>query len=233
MPAAKQSKTGSLARLYSRPGSQSSIGPRGFHHLSFRRKREALLYVPEASADKAVALAVILHGAGGNAHHGLELLQLYADQANLILLAPESPKASWDIISDAQYGPMSASLMIAWRKCLPSTRSMKPISPLAVFRVALLTLSRSASATGLCSDIFSRFRPGSWCRFASKEQPRTYLSHATRDEVLPADPCGRKLVGVLREHRLPLTYREFDGPHTVPAEVRKEAVGLLTGRTVT
>jgi phospholipase/carboxylesterase len=35
----------------------------------------------------------------------MDLLRAYADDFGLMILAPESRKSSWDIISDAQYGP--------------------------------------------------------------------------------------------------------------------------------
>jgi hypothetical protein len=40
------------------------------------------------------------------------------------------------------------------------------------------------------------------------------------------------LIRVLRSHQLPVEYREFDGPHTVPSEIRDEAVGLFLGEAL-
>jgi len=59
-------------------------------------------------------------------------------------------------------------------------------------------------------------------------QPHIFMSHGTHDEVLPIERCSRRLVRVLREHGLPVDYREFEGPHTVPDEMRREAVRLLS-----
>lgn len=95
----------SAARLHARPGTPARSGEPGVQRLRFSDKREALLYVPEAAIGRQSPLAVMLHGAGGNAEQGLHLLSEYADDAGLMLLAPESRRASWDLISDSQYGP--------------------------------------------------------------------------------------------------------------------------------
>src|SRR4051812_9627218 len=105
MPSPAPSKTDAVATLKARPRTNAHNGNAGLQHLRIRQGREALLYVPQSALSEPAALAIMLHGAGGNAQHGLELLNTYADRAKIILLAPESRRASWDIISDAQYGP--------------------------------------------------------------------------------------------------------------------------------
>src|SRR5947209_13856012 len=88
---AVKSSTASVARLNARPAPHSQSGGAGVAHLDIESKRGALLYAPESALKRAVApLAVLLHGAGGNAEHGLGILNAYADEAKLILLAPES-----------------------------------------------------------------------------------------------------------------------------------------------
>lgn len=63
----------------------------GLKALRLDATRDALLYVPASyKTDQPAPLAVMLHGAGGNAHHGLSLLQLVADASGLLLLAPPS-----------------------------------------------------------------------------------------------------------------------------------------------
>src|SRR5205085_949486 len=92
--------------LHARPDVPKERGMAGLHELPIGRKRRALLHVPEAAITSgSAALAIMLHGAGGNADHGLGILAPYADQSSVIVLAPESQKTSWDIISDARYGP--------------------------------------------------------------------------------------------------------------------------------
>jgi predicted esterase len=47
--------------------------------------------------------------------------------------------------------------------------------------------------------------------------------------VLPIDPCGRVVVATLQRLGYAVRYREFDGPHTVPPAVAREAIDWFTG----
>lgn len=49
------------------------------------------------------------------------------------------------------------------------------------------------------------------------------------DRVLPIDRCSRPLVRRLKGAGYAVDYREFDGPHTVPAEIAKGAFAWLLG----
>jgi predicted esterase len=50
------------------------------------------------------------------------------------------------------------------------------------------------------------------------------VAHGTRDAVLPIAACSRRLVPALERGGYDVTYREFDGPHTVPPDVAREAL---------
>ncbi|HEV7992385.1 MAG TPA: hypothetical protein VGP25_11215 [Gemmatimonadaceae bacterium] len=79
-------------------------------------------------------------------------------------------------------------------------------------------------------DLFTHvlaFSPGFMAPAEQIGAPRCYVSHGTRDQVLPIDHCSRRLVPVLRDAGYDVRYREFDGPHTVPAELAREAVEWL------
>jgi phospholipase/carboxylesterase len=54
--------------------------------------------------------------------------------------------------------------------------------------------------------------------------PRVFVSHGTRDGVLPIDLCSRKIVPELKRADYDVHYREFDGGHTIPATIALEAV---------
>jgi phospholipase/carboxylesterase len=48
--------------------------------------------------------------------------------------------------------------------------------------------------------------------------------------VLPIDNCSRRIVPLLRRGGYDVRYREFEGAHTVPPEIAREAAGwLLSG----
>ena len=49
--------------------------------------------------------------------------------------------------------------------------------------------------------------------------PRFFVSHSTRDDVLPIERCSRRIVPQLGRAGYEVTYREFECDHTVPPEV--------------
>jgi len=136
---------------------------------------------------------------------------------------------TWDIISDAQYGPDVDFI----DECLDNVFSRYAIDPQ---RVALGGFSDGASyalslglSNGSLFPYILAFSPGFMAPVRIQGKPRIFMSHGTHDEVLPIDRCSRKLVGVLRSHNLTVDYREFEGPHTVPEAISREAVELLVG----
>ena len=55
-------------------------------------------------------------------------------------------------------------------------------------------------------------------------RPRIFVSHGVTDPILPIDGCSRRIVPLLKEAGYDVTYREFDGGHTVPPTVSDEAL---------
>ena len=79
--------------------------PAGLLPLGLGSKRDGLLYVPAGyRAREKAALALMLHGAGGDAHSGISPFLNLADEVGLVLLAPESHGRTWDV-SVGGYGP--------------------------------------------------------------------------------------------------------------------------------
>ena len=97
-------------RLTFRPAERARstrAGERGLLRLGGReRGSEALVWVPpvEVADGAPLRLVVVLHGAGGNAERALELLRNEAADHRLLLLAPTSAAATWDVITGG-YGP--------------------------------------------------------------------------------------------------------------------------------
>src|SRR4051794_7647891 len=74
--------------------------PIGTQTLKLGNEKESLLYVPKCyNINTPAALAVMLHGSGGVAAHGLSYLHQFADELNIIILAPASQDYTWDIIA--------------------------------------------------------------------------------------------------------------------------------------
>ena len=216
-------------QLPARPGRPSAPATPGLHRLGLGGTRDALLYVPDgASAGRPAPLALMLHGAGGSGRNALGIAQGLADETGMAVLAPDSRGRTWDIILGA-YGPdvefVNQALGAAFERC-------------AVDRahVAIGGFSDGASyalSLGVANgDLFTHvlaFSPGFMAPPAQQGAPRVYVSHGTEDGVLPIDLCSRRLVPRLQSAGYDVLYHEFAGPHTVPADIAREAVEWFVG----
>ena len=215
-------------RLTARPGVPTQKVAPGLQSLGLAHARDALLYVPAGRpADQPSPLAVMLHGAGGTAEQGMSLVRSLADAAGMVVLAPPSRQQTWDVIR-GDYGPdvafLDAALDATFQRCAIDPR-----------RLAVGGFSDGASyalSVGLTNgDLFTHivaFSPGFMAPADQVGKPHCYVSHGTRDAVLPIERCSRVLVPELRRAGYDVRYREFDGPHTVPPDIAREAVDWLS-----
>jgi predicted esterase len=197
---------------------------RGALPLELGGKRDGFVYVPESyRAAQPASLVVMLHGAGGNARYALETLQVLADSEGFILVAPDSRGATWDMISGG-YGPDVTFI----NQALVWVFVRFAVNPA---RLAIGGFSDGASyalSLGIANgDLFTHvlaFSPGYAAPVEQHGEPQLYVSHGTKDAVLPINSCSRRLVPRLQGAGYNVRYHEFDGPHTVPAEIAREAV---------
>jgi phospholipase/carboxylesterase len=187
-----------------------------------------LLHVPEAYQTASPApLMLWLHGAGGRAHAFLSSeLQGQADADGMLLLVPTSKEYTWDVIvGRGRYGPDVAAI----DQALEITFSRYAVDPA---RIAVGGFSDGASyalSLGITNgDLFTHvlaFSPGFMMPTGQRGTPRIFVSHGTRDEVLPIDRCSRRIVRQLERAGYDIRYREFEGGHAVPPDVTREAIG--------
>jgi len=193
--------------------------------------RESYLYVPAGYRTERLApLVLLLHGAGGHARLGLDLLRTLADATAVILLAPASRERTWDLLVGRRYGTDATMI----DRALEQTFSRYAVDP---GRVAIGGFSDGASyalSLGLTNgDLFTHvlaFSPGFMAPAARRGSPRVFVSHGTRDGVLPIERCSRKVVPQLKRADFEVRYREFDGGHTIPPEIALEAVSWFSGQ---
>ena len=216
-------------RLGARPGLAGSgtplPQPAGLHPIGLGGRRDGLLRVPDTGdGGAALPLVVMLHGAGGHAAGTLRLIEDAAPGA--LLLVPESRGPTWDVIMGA-YGP-DVSFLDAVLRSVFERRRVDPR------RVALAGFSDGASyALSLAlgnGDLFTHalaFSPGFAAPPGPVGRPRIFVSHGIADDVLPIDPCSRRLVPRLRAAGYEVRYREFPGGHFVPPDLASEAVAML------
>jgi phospholipase/carboxylesterase len=173
-------------------------------------------------------LVLMLHGAGGNAQGGLRPLQDLADEAGLILLAVESRQRSWDLII-GRFGPDVAFV----DRALTSVFERYAVDPAHLAVEGFSDGASYALSLGIANgDLFTHvlaFSPGFVAAEQAGGQPRMFVSHGTYDEVLPIDRCSRRIVPLMQRGGYDVRYREFEGGHTVPPEIAREALGWLAG----
>jgi phospholipase/carboxylesterase len=212
------------ARLSARrapPGQQALAA--GTHPLRLGNRRDGALLVPPG-APPGAPLLVALHGAGGAGSQMIDLLGAEAARRGLLVLAPDSRGTSWDVIRGG-YGPDVDFL----DEALASV-----FARFTVGRVAVCGFSDGASyalSIGLGNgDLFGQvaaWSPGFLAPGDLVGRPRVFVSHGTRDRVLPIDRCSRRLVPLLRADRYDVRYDEFDGGHVVPPDVLAASLDWL------
>jgi predicted esterase len=211
-------------RLTARPATAPAIIEPGLHTLGIAKERDALLYVPpKYKSGTPVRLAISLHGATGNGERGIRLLQQEADKSGFVVLAPSSRGHTWDMIADGRFGPDVSALNDA----LARVFQMCTVDP----RIAISGFSDGASyalSLGITNgDLFSTllaFSPGFVAPRSTVGMPKIYISHGTRDNILPIAQCGRPLAKQLRGAGYTVKYHEFDGRHEIPHDLRDEAI---------
>ncbi|MEP6535604.1 MAG: PHB depolymerase family esterase [Bryobacteraceae bacterium] len=191
--------------------------------LQLHSERDALLYVP-ASVPNPAPLVLYLHGATGNEKQGIRRLSGLADEFGFLLLSPASQAETWDAIRSG-YGPDVRSI----DQALSRVFAKRQVDPR---KTAVCGFSDGASyALGLGlsnGDLFQAvmaFSPGFIPSGVEKAgTPRVFISHGTRDQILPIDTCSRRLVPDLQRAGYSVKFKEFDGPHAVPPDIAREAI---------
>lgn len=194
----------------------------------------ALLHIPAGyRGDTPLPLLVMLHGAGGTARGAIDLVKDHADALGILILAPKSRAATWDIIADGRFGPDEAALDALVRQASVDYAVDQR-------RVAIGGFSDGASyalTIGLArgdrfSDIIA-FSPG----FAAPDRihgtPAIFISHGVADRVLPIHACSRRLAPRLKRAGYDVRYEEFADGHIVPEALARLALQTFATRTRT
>jgi len=212
-------------RLRARPQRPSETVRPGEYPLGLSSSaRDGVLYVPASyRPDRPAPLVLALHGATGSGLRQLSGWRESSEANGYLVVAPDSRAGTWDGAQGgfgADVTFIDSALMSVFRRC-----------NIAADRMAIAGFSDGASyaiSLGLVNgDLFQKvvafsagfIVPGEWTG-----QPKFFVSHGRSDPILPIDMAGRRLVTLLRRGGYSVTYREFDGGHEVPAEIRGEAV---------
>jgi predicted esterase len=186
--------------------------------------RLAVAFVPQPAGDHPYRLMVLLHGAGGSARQALDLLRPIATEHRLLLVAPQSAAATWDLVRSG-FGPDVERL----DRVLTEIVGGYPVERMFIGGFsdgASYALSLGVT-NGDVFDAVVAFSPGFLAPLLTHGRPRIFISHGTADRVLPIDRCSRPMVPRLRMMGYEVTYEEFAGGHEVPPLIARQAVRWL------
>jgi len=215
---------GNNGRLTARVTSPTATMNPGIYPLGLASGRDGLLYVPTSyKPDTPAPLAVLLHGAGRNSSELVDPMKPLADTTGLILVAPDARGATWDAIrgvfSDDVLFIDGALKNVFTRLRVDSSRvRIMGFSDGGTYSLSLGIIN---------GDLFSRivaFSPGFIVDGPATGKPKVFITHGTRDPVLPIDQTSRQIVPRLKNAGYDVEYHEFDGGHGVTQDLLSQAV---------
>jgi phospholipase/carboxylesterase len=191
--------------------------------LGLDRERDAILKIPNSATKGPLPLLLLLHGATQSADDMFEYLGSAHEEAGVAVLAPNSRELTWDAITDS-FGPDVEFLNRALERVYETVA-------IDATRICVGGFSDGATyaiSLGLINgDLFRRvvgFSPGFIIDGAPQGKPSFFISHGTRDHILPIDRCGRRIAAGLKARGYDVTYRQFDGDHEIPDDVMREGL---------
>ncbi|HEY1912776.1 MAG TPA: alpha/beta hydrolase-fold protein [Vicinamibacterales bacterium] len=194
--------------------------------LGLGGERDGVVQMPSAASSGPLPLLLFLHGATQNGARMLQRIGPPADQAGVVVVAPDSRATSWDAIrgtfaEDVEY--LNRVLMHVFSRVAvdPARVSIGGFSDGASYALSL----------GLANgDLFPRVAacsPGFVVSATPHGRAKFFVSHGTNDQILPIDQCSRVIVPRLRSMGYDVTFREFEGRHEMPPDVLVEAIAFL------
>ena len=213
-------------RLTAVPRAGVATSVEGTHPLGIERERDGVLQLPDNAATTPLPLLIVLHGANGSGEGMLRRIGSTASAAGVAVLAPDSRESTWDGVRDG-FGRD----VIFLDRALAHVFDTVSVDPA---RIAIGGFSDGATyalSLGLINgDLFRRvaaFSPGFIVDGPPHGKPHFFISHGTADPILPIDQCSRTIVPALRRRGYDVTFREFAGGHTVPAEIATDAMRFV------
>ena len=229
--ACRGSAASAQSRITARPrASKVQRPPAGAQKLGLGGERDAVLMIPAGAPASPLPLLVLLHGAGGSGGNMLRRLGSQVDTAGIAVLSPDSrDPRSWDAIRGS-LGPDVEFL----NRALTRVFETVDVDPARVSVGGFSDGATYALTLGLINgDLFSRvvaWSPGFYVDDEVRGKPRFFISHGRDDEILPIARCSRVIVPRLQQRGYQVTYREFDGGHSMPPEMIREGLAFAVSK---
>jgi phospholipase/carboxylesterase len=215
---------GNDGRLTARVAAPTATMNPGIYPIGLASGRDGLLYVPTSyRSDSPAPLALLLHGAGRDSSELVTPMRPLADTTGLVLVAPDARGATWDAISGSFFDDVTFI-----DRVLKNVFSRIRVDTARVRIMGFSDGGTYSLSLGLINgDLFSRivaFSPGFIVNGPANGKPKVFITHGTRDSVLPIDQTSRQIVPRLKNAGYDVEYHEFDGGHGVTPDLLSQAV---------
>ena len=214
-------------RLAARPHDGVKTSAAGQVMLGLDRERDAILQLPKTASQSPLPLLVMLHGATQSAEDMFWYLDSTPEEAGVAVLAPNARDTTWDAIG----GSFGADVEFL-NRALERVFETAAIDPARIAVGGFSDGATYAISLGLINgDLFNSvvaFSPGFVIDGTPHGQPHIFISHGTRDHILPIDRCGRRVAAGLKLRGYDVTFREFDGDHEIPAGIAREGLSFVS-----
>jgi len=197
-------------------------------------------------------LLVMLHGAGQEPAAMVALVGGEAAKRGIVILAPKSARATWDVVNLAQEdqsghdfrvmkSPYSRSRDAAdLRSAIAAIQKEIPIDPKRIVIAGYSDGASMALAVGL-----DRRVSASWVLAFAPGIPvvpnqlaagrHVIIAHGRHDPIIPFNADCIEIAKVLRDQGVDVRFRPFDGAHEFPTSILREmldtAFGAAPGET--
>lgn len=204
-----------------------SLAP-GMHQIELGDARNGRLFIPSTyQHDTPTTLIVLLHGANGTGEGIATAFQPLAEDAGVVLLAPDSRMRTWDLII-RDFGPDVEFIdeALAWAvervNIDPNRLTIAGFSDGATYSLGL----------GLSNgDLFKRviaFSPGFLFVRTQEGMPPIFITHGQNDPILPIATTSRTIVPALENAGYTVEYHEFPGGHVISQPLAEDALAWAT-----
>ena len=217
------------SRLSARPGVPTKGFQKGFTTLGLDPLRDGFIFVPQCyDAATPIPLLVALHGSQSSSAFWAQYEQRAEDRC-FAIMAPDARTSTWDI-AEGRLGPDITFIDQALERVFEQV-SVDPS------RIVLLGFSDGASyaiSIGVSNgDLFNHLvahSPGFFIPFEPiVGQPAIYISHGSRDGILPVTTTRDQIVPNFEQAGYGVTYEEFDGGHQIPDAIAEGALDWWLG----
>lgn len=217
------------ARLTARPGVPSLTIAPGSYQLGLATPRDGILFVPpQYDPQVPMPMLLALHGGGGSANGPINFFAPYARQVGFIVLAVDARGGSWDgILGRFEFDPPFIEQALAW------TFARCRVDPARVWLEGASDGGTYSFGIGLANgDLFRRvvaFIPAGLSESDSPRvaKPEFFIASGKQDPIFSIETIRGVTVPGLRGDGYQVEFVEFDGGHTIPAEVADQAVAWM------